>query len=114
MANIFKLKTKANVSNSTADTIYTVPATTTAVAIGLVLANKSTHVVTATVDLNSTTNDNELNTAVTLFHNITIPDKSTLEVFGGQKLILQTTDQIKITSDTQNGLDVALSVLEIS
>ena len=46
MANIFKLKTKANVSNSTADTIYTVPATTTAVAIGLVLANKSTHVVT--------------------------------------------------------------------
>jgi hypothetical protein len=114
MANIFKLKTKANVSNSTADTIYTVPALTTSVVIGLVLANKTSHVVTATVDLNSTTNDNELNTAVTLFNNISIPDKSTLEVFGGQKMIMQTTDQIKVLSDTYNGLDVALSILEIS
>ena len=114
MANIFKVKTKANVSNSTADTIYTVPASTTAVAIGLVLANKSNNMVMATVNLDSDTNDNEINTAVTLFHNISIPDRSTLEVFGGQKLILQTTDKIEIISDTHNGLDVALSILEIS
>jgi len=115
MANIFKLKTKANVSNSTVDTVYTVPVgVSSAVVIGLVLANKTTHVLTATVDLNSSTVDTETNSAVTLLNNISIPDKSTLEVFGGQKLIMQANDQIQVRSDTYNGLDVALSILEIS
>ena len=115
MANTFKLKSKANVSNSVADTVYTVPATVDAtVVIGLVLANKSSVVLTATVELYTTTNDNEINTPVTLFNNISIPDKSTLEVFGGQKLIMQANDQIRVISNAYNGLDVALSILEIT
>lgn len=115
MANIFKLKTKANVSNATADTVYTVPTTVDAtVVIGLVLANKSNLVISASVDLYSTTVDNETNSTVTLFNNISIPDKSTLEVFGGQKLIMQANDEVRVISNTQNGLDVALSILEIT
>ena len=115
MANIFKLKTKANVSNSVADTIYTVPASVNStVVIGLVLANKTTTVISTTVELYTTTSDNEINTPVTLLNNISIPDKSTLEVFGGQKLIMKSDDEIRITSNAYNGLDVALSILEIT
>ena len=115
MANTFKLKSKANVSNSVADTVYTAPAAISAtVVIGLVLANKTTTVINATVELYSVTNDNEINTPVTLLNNISIPDKSTLEVFGGQKLIMQADDQIRVISNAYNGLDVALSILEIT
>ena len=40
MANTFKLKTKKNVGITTAD-VYTVPAATTTVVIGITLANIS-------------------------------------------------------------------------
>ena len=42
MANTFKVKTKASVSNSSLDTVYTVPSSTTSVVLGLALANKTT------------------------------------------------------------------------
>ena len=39
MANTFKVKTKASVSNSSLDTIYTVPSSTSTVVLGMALSN---------------------------------------------------------------------------
>ena len=116
MANIFKVITKANVNNSAADTIYTVPSSgsgKTSVVLGLVLSNTTTNNIEATVTLESDTADTETNTTVTLLKNVAIPQASTLEMFAGQKLVLQKTDVIKAQSNTASALDVALSILEM-
>ena len=56
MANTFKVKTKLNTGiSSGVSTIYTVPSSTTAVLVGLTLANTSASAITATVTL--TNND---------------------------------------------------------
>ena len=52
---------------------------------------------------------------MTLLHQVPIPENSTLEVFSGQKLVLQPTDTVLAESDLSGtGLDVALSILEVS
>tara|TARA_B100000949_G_scaffold228588_1_gene236345 strand:+ start:2658 stop:3005 length:348 start_codon:yes stop_codon:yes gene_type:complete len=115
MAETFKLKTIANVDITIADTIYTTPATTQTIILGLAMANKSSNVVKVTLTLESDTIDTtETNVDITLLHEISIPQNATLEVLSGQKLALQTTDVLKIISDTADAVDVALSVLEIS
>ena len=56
MANTFKVKTKLNTGISSGiSTIYTAPSSTTAVLVGLTLANTSSNSFTATVTL--TNND---------------------------------------------------------
>ena len=114
MAETFKLKTKADVDNTTADTIYTTPASTQTIILGLAMANKSSNVVKVTLTLESDTVDTETNVDITLLHEISIPQNATLEVLSGQKLALQATDVLKILSDTASAVDVALSILEIS
>ena len=42
-----------------------------------------------------------------------MPQNSTLEMFAGQKLVLQQTDAIKVLSSTASALDVTLSILEM-
>tara|TARA_B100000287_G_scaffold370825_1_gene368481 strand:+ start:213 stop:557 length:345 start_codon:yes stop_codon:yes gene_type:complete len=111
MANVFKLKTKADILTS-AETLYTAQANKTAVVLGLVLANKGTATVKATVTLESNTSDTETNENVTLLHEVSLPVNSTLEFFSGQKLILQATDVMKVKSDTASSLDVTLSIME--
>jgi len=114
MANTFKLKTKADVS-ATAETLYTVPATIdSAIVLGLILANKVSGPIETTVLLNSATTDNEVNENVTLLNAIPIPDHSTLEMFSGQKLVLQPNDSILVSCDSSTSLDVSLSILEVS
>jgi hypothetical protein len=50
----------------------------------------------------------------------TVPSSTTtivlgsLETLGGGKLVLQTTDILRVTSDTASSLDVALSIMEIT
>ena len=59
MANTFKVKTKLNVGISSGiSTIYTVPSSTTAVLVGLTLANTSSNSITATVTLTNNDGDN--------------------------------------------------------
>jgi len=63
MANTFKVKSNAAMpsSSGTPDTIYTCGASGGAVVLGLVLANVHTSSVTASVKLESNTNDTETN-----------------------------------------------------
>lgn len=108
MANTFKSKTKANVGNS-AQTIYTVPASTTSVIIGFNLTNVSVSDITADVfiDKADVSADN-----VYLVKGIEIPTGTLYDFNAGNKIILETGDLIQVTSSASSSVDVILSVLE--
>ena len=110
MANTFKLKTKANVGVSTVG-IYTAPAATTTVVIGITLSNVSGSGVNVGVAVSrtSTTQDD-----VNLLKNAPIPQGSSLEFMGGNKVVLETNDQINVNSDTNSSVDAALTIMEIT
>ena len=110
MANTFKLKTKANVGVTTVG-IYTAPAATTTVVIGITLANTSGSGVNVGVGITraGTTED------VKLLKNAPIPQGSSLEFMAGNKVVLETTgDTLTVDSDTNNSVDAALTIMEIT
>ena len=115
MANTFKLKTKlgSNVAADGLQDVYQVPAATTAVIIGLTIANKVANSVTVDVKIESNTVDVETNVNVNIGQDLPIPSGSSLDALAG-KVVLQATDVLKIQSDTTNSVDIALSVMEIT
>ena len=115
MANTFKLITKAGVTS--ADVIYTVASSTTTVILGLMLGNTTSSSVNATLTIESDTsnrsgNNDETNQNVELLTTTAIPGNSTLELLGGNKVVMETTDVLKVTGT--GAVDVALSVMEIT
>ena len=116
MANTFKVKTNDAMPSSagTPLTLYTVPSATTCVVIGLTMCNVHSTSVTASVKIESDTSDTETNGNVELVTAAPIPAGGSLESLGGGKLVLQTTDILRVTSDTASSLDVSLSIMEIS
>ena len=115
MANTFKCVTKAGVTSL--DVIYTVASSTTTVVLGLVLGNTTTSQVTATVTLNTDTSarsgaNDEANQAVELVTNAPIPAGSSLELLSGNKVVLEATDEIKVSAS--GATDVALSIMEMT
>ena len=115
MANTFKLSSKAGVTS--ADVIYTVATSTTTIILGLILGNTTTSQVTATVTLVSNTsaragNNDEANQDVELVTNAPIPAGSSLELLAGNKVVLEDTDEIKLTAS--GATDIALSIMEIT
>ena len=116
MANTFKVKTNDAMPSSagTPLTLYTVPSSTTTVILGLMLCNVHTSQVPASVKLESDTSDTETNADVLLVKDIPIPVGSTLEVLGGNKVVLQATDVLKIDCDVAAKIDATLSIMEIT
>lgn len=116
MANTFKVKTNGAMpaSAGTPLTIYTVPSSTTTVILGLMLCNVHTSQVTASVQLVSDTSDTETNETVLLVKDIPIPVGSTVELLSGNKVVMQTTDILKIDCSVAAKLDASLSVMEIT
>ena len=115
MANTFKVVTKAGVTSE--DVIYTVASSTTTVILGLILGNTTTSQITATVTLESDTSNraganNEANQNVELVTNAPIPAGSSLEMLAGNKVVLETTDILKVSAS--GATDVALSIMEIT
>ena len=110
MANTFKLKTKANVGVTTVG-IYTAPAATTTVVIGITLANTSGSGVNVGVAVSRTSDTKE---DIKLLKNAPIPSGSSLEFMSGNKIGLETSDQINVDSDTNNSVDAALTIMEIT
>ena len=117
MANTFKLKSKTNVGVTTVG-IYTVPAATTTVVIGITLANTSGSGINVGVGVSraaegavglGTGHDD-----ISLLKNTPIPQGSSLEVMQGNKIVMEASDIFKAESDVNNSLDVALTIMEIS
>ena len=121
MANTFKVVTFAAEPNSagTPYTVYTTPSSTTTVVIGLVLANINTTAVTAEVELVSDTgsrggNNDVTNTTSFLAKDVSIPNGSSLELLSGGKVVLETTDSIRIDCSVADKLSGTLSIMEIT
>ena len=119
MANTFKVVTFAAEPNSagTPYTVYTTPSSTTTVVIGLVLANIHSSAVTAEVELVSDTSGGgraATNGTSFLVKDINIPAGSSLEILSGGKVILETTDAIRIDSSVADKLSGTLSIMEIT
>tara|TARA_R100000234_G_scaffold112597_1_gene86376 strand:+ start:439 stop:789 length:351 start_codon:yes stop_codon:yes gene_type:complete len=116
MANTFKVKTNDAMPSSagTPLTLYTVPSSTTTVILGLMLCNVHTSQVTASVQLVSDTSDTETNQTVLLVKDIPIPVGSTVELLSGNKVVMQTTDVLKIDCSVAAKIDAALSIMEIT
>ena len=108
MANTFKLKTKANVGVTTSN-VYAVPSATTTVVIGVTLANTSGSSINVGVGITRASTDD-----VHLMKNVPIPQGSSFEFMGGNKIVLETTDILTVKSDVNNSLDVALTIMEIT
>ena len=110
MANNFKLKTKlgSNVAADAVQDVYTVPGATTSIIIGLTIANLTSNSVTVDVKIDRVSAND-----VSIGLNLPIPSGSSLDALAG-KVVLQTTDVLKIQSDTANSVDIALSVMEIT
>ena len=113
MANTFKLKTKAAVG-TTPTTVYTVPASTTAVVIGLTVANILGASITASAQIVTASTTGENADDVYFIKNIPLPSGSSVEMMSGNKINLEAGDIIKIQSDTASALDAVLSIMEIT
>ena len=113
MANTFKLKTKAGIDASLV-TIYTVPSSTTTVIIGLTIANIKGASVTADVKVISDTSDTETNVDVYVAKAIPLPAGSSVEVMGGNKIVLKATDAIQVGGSVTDAVDATLSIMEIT
>jgi hypothetical protein len=111
MANTFKLKTRAGIDTSLA-TVYTVPASKTTVIIGLTLTNIKGASITASVQVSSNTVDVETNADVYVVKDIPIPSGASVEVMAGNKIVLQTTDILKVSTSVTDGVDAVLSIME--
>lgn len=108
MANAFKSNVAANIV-TTGNTVYTCPAATQTTLIGLTLSNKSVGTVTANVFLSRSATD------YSIVSNAPILTGSTLVPIGGdQKVVLQPSDELKVTVSANSSVDVIASLLEIS
>tara|TARA_X000001382_G_scaffold121226_2_gene103351 strand:+ start:518 stop:847 length:330 start_codon:yes stop_codon:yes gene_type:complete len=109
MANTFKVVTDTAVGTSPA-TIYTCPSATQTTVIGLTVANIVTSQILISVQLENNDGDN-----VYLIKDAPVPVGSAIVPVGGdQKVVLEASDILKVTSDTATSADVTLSILEIS
>ena len=109
MANTFKLKTKANVGVTTVG-IYTAPAATTTVVIGITLANTSGAGCNVGVGITRAGAVEDIK----LLKNAPVPQGSSLEFMAGNKVVLEATDTVTVDSDTNNSIDAAPTIMEIT
>ncbi len=111
MANNFKTFTAQNIDTSSSKaTLYTCPSSTETTIIGLNIANILTVSITVTVEL--------LDGGSTITHVVKdaiVPVGSSLVVVGGdQKIVMNSTDILKVYGSEANCCDAVLSVLEIT
>ena len=109
MANTFKNASVANVANGSYSTLYT--SATTTVVLGLSLANKTTNAVTIQCQF---TDASDSNATRQLLENVSIPANTTLELFAGQKYILEAGDILKLKAGTGSAIDAVLGVMQIT
>ena len=107
MANTFKRAVLANIDTALA-TVYTVPSTTTAVVIGLTLANTTAGSITASVQLVTSGDDTYI------AKDIPIPAGSSIEIMSGNKIVMETTDILKVSGSATDSVDATMSYMEIT
>lgn len=110
MANVFKNAVSVSVGTLPVD-VYTAPSSTTSTVIGCTVSNRTG----STINIDAQVTDTSGSTAVYLVKAAPIGTGSSLVLIGGdQKVVLETTDKLTITSNTATSADVIVSVLESS
>ena len=110
MANTCGRKASRNVGTSlTAIGSYTVAASTTTTIIGLSVANISGATVEIDVTHNDGTNDTYLIKGAPV-----LPGAALVLVGGDQKLVMITSDSVKVKSNTASSVDAFMSILELT
>ena len=106
MANAFVNK-KADLTSTSATTLYTVPSATTAVIKSILVSEDSGNADTITITLTDTDD-----AVFSLFNVKAISASGTSELLS-QPLIVKESEVIKVTAATANRLHVVLSAVEI-
>jgi fructose-specific component phosphotransferase system IIB-like protein len=109
MANDFENRIASSVGVTRTD-LYTTPATVgkRSMLIGLELANITGSAIAVTVEIW----DDSASAYVVLGNGISIPANSTLSFISGQKIVLNESDKVAVTSDTATSLNAIASILE--
>ena len=111
MANTFKIDTKSSVSNSgtgsTDTNVVTAGGSATLVLLSCLVSNKTASSAQVDVFLVTNTGDD-----VFLLRNAPIPAGSSLELISGSKVIMESSDVLRVRTDTASAIDVAVSYLE--
>ena len=110
MANAFKTYTATDVAITTGTDIFTVAASTTAICIGLCVANKTTSSVTVDAILK----DGGSASRYIIKGAVVSPNNSLVIIGADQKIVFETTDKLTIVAGTASALDAIASVLEIT
>ena len=122
MANTFKVTSVSSVATTVGantSTIYTCPASTTTVVLALLLSNKHSSSVDTSVQLVSSTNNSGNNSSIGsnasayIIKDVTIDEKTSLELMAGQKYVLQVGDSVKVYAANTN-IDVVFSYMEMT
>tara|TARA_R110000772_G_scaffold88686_1_gene184063 strand:- start:655 stop:987 length:333 start_codon:yes stop_codon:yes gene_type:complete len=110
MANTFKRKLSRSIGvSATAVGSYTVPSSTATTVIGLTVANVTASQVLITATVNDGSNDTHL------IKDAPVPSGGSIVIVGGdQKVVLETADSVKVTSNTASSVDAVMSILEIT
>ena len=106
MANTFVNK-KADLTSTSATTIYTVPSATTAVIKSILVSEDSGNADTITITITDTSD-----AVFSLFKTKAISANATTELLSAP-LVLQESEVLKVTAATANRLHVVVSALEI-
>ena len=119
MANTFKVVSHdvMPAGAGTPEDLYITPSSTTTVVLGLILANVHTAQITVSVKLVSDTSGGgraATNTTTFLLKDAPIPVGGSLEILAGNKVVLETTDQIEVDCSVADKVSVSLSIMEIT
>jgi len=108
MANAFKNALLPSVGTTGSD-VYTAGAGVTTTIIGMTVANRESSIINVDVELT----DTSTSTTTFLVKGAPVPTNSSLVVVGGdQKVVLEESDTITVTSDTAASADATISILE--
>ena len=109
MANTFK-NAAAAATGSSEVSVYTVPSSTTTTVIGLTCANVTS---TSPMKVSIRVYDSSASAYFYVVKNAEIYEGGALVAVGGdQKLVLETGDIVRVSSDTASSVDSIISVME--
>lgn len=108
MANTFKNQLQSEVG-TTPTTVYTAGAGVSTTVIGMTIANLLTTTITANVIVNSGGTDYYMVKMAQID-----PGNSLITIGGEQKLVLEPTDKINVSTSDASSADVIMSLLEIT
>ena len=111
MANNFRNDTKSNLVTAgitdPSATVVTTGSTATLIILSVMASNKAGTSANVDIYLDRSSGDD-----VYLIRNAPVPAGSTLELIGGNKIILQSNDKLQARSDTGTAVDISVSYLE--